>query len=281
MGRGASRVGHRLTAVAVEVDGKTVLLTGATGGLGRAIAQELAANGAKLVLSSRKADELDALRGSLAGDGHRALVADLALPGAAQRLVEEAGEVEILVANAALPASGPLPSFSQEEIERALRVNFEAPVRMARELVPAMTERGRGHLVFISSLSGRAATAGQSLYSGTKFALRGFAFALRDDLRGSGVGVSVVSPGTIRDAGMWADTQIKALPGMGTSSPERVAKGVLSAIGRNRSEVLVAPMRQRLLTRIAGNAPELAGRLTARSAVKISGRVAATQADKR
>lgn len=233
------------------------------------------------MLSSRKADELDTLRNSLPGDGHRAVVADLALHGAAQRLIEDAGPVEILVANAALPASGPLPDFSQDEIERALRVNFESPVRMARELIPGMTERGEGHLLFVSSLSGRAATAGQSLYSGTKFALRGFAFALRDDLRASGVGVSLVSPGTIRGAGMWADTGIKALPGMGTSTPEKVANGVVSAIERNRSEVLVAPMRQRILSRFAGNAPELSGRLSGAQAVKISGEVAATQTDKR
>ena len=209
----------------MKLDGKTVLLTGATGGLGRAIAEALAGSGAKVILSSRKADELDALRGALPGDGHGAVVADLALHGAAQRLVEDAGQVDVLVANAALPASGPLPSFSQDEIERALRVNFESPVRMARELIPGMSERGEGHLLFVSSLSGRAATAGQALYSGTKFALRGFAFALRDDLRQSGIGVSLVSPGTIRDAGMWADTGHKALPGMGTSTPGKVAAG--------------------------------------------------------
>jgi short-subunit dehydrogenase len=265
----------------LQIENKTVLLTGATGGLGRAIAEALATKGAKLVLSSRKADELDALRGSLPGGGHRVVVADLALHGAAQRLLEEAGEIDILVANAALPAAGPLPSFSQEEIERALRVNFESPVRMARELVPAMTERKQGHLLFVSSLSGRAATAGQALYSGTKFALRGFAFALRDDLRGSGVGVSIVSPGTIRDAGMWADTGHKPLPGMGTSTPGKVANGVVSAIERDRGEVLVAPFRQRLASRFAANAPEISGRLTGKQAVRISGEVAAAQTDKR
>src|SRR5687768_142808 len=105
----------------MELNGKTVLLTGATGGLGRAIAEALAARGASLILSSRKSHELEALAGDLPGE-HRAAVADLAQPGAAIALLADAGEIDILVANAALPASGALDSFSQAEVERALRV---------------------------------------------------------------------------------------------------------------------------------------------------------------
>ena len=143
----------------MELAGKTALLTGATGGLGRAIASALAGRGATLVLSSRKAKELDELAASLPGAGHRAIVCDLAEEGAALELLEAAGRLRLLVANAALPASGRLDEFSQEEIGRALRVNLESPVRMARELLPRMIERRTGHLVFISSLSGKAHNA--------------------------------------------------------------------------------------------------------------------------
>src|SRR5688572_1726050 len=122
----------------MKLAGKTVLLTGATGGLGRAIAQALAPRGARLVLSSRKKDELAQLAAALPGDRHRTLVSDLAQQGAALRLLEQAGEIDVLVANAALPASGQLDSFSQDEITRALRINLESPIRMARELVPAL-----------------------------------------------------------------------------------------------------------------------------------------------
>jgi short-subunit dehydrogenase len=264
----------------VKLEGKTVLLTGATGGLGRAIAAALAGRGATLVLSSRKQDELAELAESLPGGEHRTVVSDLAVEGEALRLVDAAGELDALVANAGLPASGRLDSFSQEEIGRALRVNLESPVRMARELVPRFSERGWGHLVFLSSISGKAATARASLYAATKFGLRGFALCLRDDLRPYGVGVSVVSPGAIRDAGMFADSGA-SLPLVGTGNPEQVADAVVRAIEHNRGEVTVAPLRQRLLARIAINAPELSSRVAGRWAAEVADEIAAGQTDKR
>lgn len=264
----------------MEVAGKTALLTGATGGLGRAIASALAGRGATLVLSSRKGAELEELAASLPGEGHRTIVSDLAEEGEALRLIEAAGEVDVLVANAGLPASGRVEGFSQEEITRALRVNLESPVRMARELVPRLTERGAGHLVFLSSISGKAATARASLYAATKFGLRGFAFCLRDDLRGTGVGVSVISPGAIRAAGMFADSGA-ALPPVGTGTPEQVGAAVVRAITDNRGEITVAPLRQRALARIAINAPELSGKVAGNLAARVADEIAAGQADKR
>lgn len=265
----------------MEIDGRTTLLTGATGGLGRVIAAALAERGAKLVLSSRKQAELDALVDTLPGTGHRAIVADLAEEGAALELLGQAGDLDILVVNAGLPASGKLDGFSQEQIGRALRVNLESAVRMARELVPRMVARGSGHLVFMSSLSGQAATARASLYAATKFGLRGFALCLREDLRATGVGVSVVSPGAIRDAGMFADSGAGGHPLIGTGTPQQVGAAVVSAIARNRSEVRVAPVRQRALTRIGVNAPELSGRLAGRMATQVADEIAHGQTDKR
>ncbi len=265
----------------MELRGKTTLLTGATGGLGRAIAEALAARGATLVLSSRKPQELAELAESLPGEGHRTVVADLAVEGAALGLLDEAGDVDAFVANAGLPASGRLDSFTQEQIERALRVNLESPVRMARELVPRMLERGSGHLVFMSSVSGKAATARASLYAATKFGLRGFAFCLRDDLHGTGIGVSVISPGSIRDAGMFADSGAKPPPGVGMGTPEQVAAGVVRAIERDRREITVAPLRQRALTRIAINAPELSSRVAGGLASRVADEIARGQLDKR
>src|SRR6476659_7165309 len=107
----------------MQVDDKRVLLTGATGGLGRAIAKALAARGAQLVLSSRKREELETLARELPGDGHAVIVSDLAEEGAAERLVGEAGRVDILVANAALPGSGRIEDFSTAQVARAVRVN--------------------------------------------------------------------------------------------------------------------------------------------------------------
>jgi short-subunit dehydrogenase len=264
----------------MRLAGKTALLTGATGGLGKAIATALAERGASLVLSSRRGDELERLAERLPGAGHRTIVSDLALEGEALRLVDAAGRVDVLVANAGLPASGRLEGFTQEEIGRALRVNLESPVRMARELVPPMIERGDGHMVFLSSISGKAATARASLYAATKFGLRGFALCLRDDLRPHRVGVSVISPGAIRDAGMFADSGA-GMPMVGTGTPEQVAAAVVRAIEHNRGEITVAPLRQRLLSRIAINAPELSSRVAGDLATKIADDIAAGQTDKR
>jgi short-subunit dehydrogenase len=265
----------------VDLAGKTALLSGATGGIGRAIAAALASRGATLVLSSRRADALAELAESLPGEGHRTVVADLADEGAAERLVADAGEIDVLVANAGLPASGKLDDFSQDEIGRALRVNLEAPVRMTRELLPAFHSRGSGHFVYVSSLSGIAASPRSSLYSATKFGLRGFALGLRADLRSTNVGASVVLPGFIRDAGMFADSGASAPAGVGTSSPEEVAEGVVSAIERDRGHVEVAPRRLLMLARFAARRPELAAKLAGRSASKAADEVASGQADKR
>lgn len=265
----------------MELSGKTVLLTGATGGLGRAIAKALAQRGARLIVSSRKAQELDELAASLSGSGHRTIVSDLAQPGAAAALLAEAGFIDVLVANAALPASGKLDSFTAEQVDRALRVNLEVPVQMTRELIPAFTARGSGHFVYISSISGKTATARASLYAATKFGLRGFALCLRDDLRPAGVGVSVVSPGAIGGAGMFADSGASAPPLIGTGTPEQVGAAVVTAIERNRGEVTVAPLRQRALARFAANAPEVASRLAGGVAARAADQIAAGQIDKR
>src|SRR5690349_16898093 len=225
-----------------------MLVSGATGGLGRAIAQALAGRGATVVLSSRRAEELERLAQSLPGgaDRHRTIVADLTEDGAAEGLIESAGELDGLVANAALPATGRLEDFSSAEVHRALRVNLEAPVLMARALAPRLEARREGHLVFIASLSGEVVAPRASLYNATKFGLRGFSFGLREDLHPHGVGVSVVSPGFVREAGMFAEAEMKPPPGLGTTTPAKVADAVVRAIRDDRNEITVAPRRQRL-----------------------------------
>ncbi len=233
----------------------TVLLTGASGGIGQAIARALAARGAQLILTGRRADVLEPLAAEVGG---RALAIDLGERDAAERLAQEAGVVEILVANAALPASGTLVDYTLEQIDRALEVNLRAPIALAKLLSEGMVARGHGHLVFMSSLSGRAAAGGSALYSATKFGLRGFALSLREDLRASGVGVSTIFPGFIRDAGMFARADVDLPPGVGTRSPEDVAAAVVKAVERNKAEIDVAPLGLRVGSMFSGIAPELA-----------------------
>lgn len=241
----------------MNLSGRQALLTGATGGLGRAIAQALAQRGARLTLSARSGEALEALAAELPGGNHRVLAADLAEAGAAERLAGEAAGTEILIANAGLPAAGRLTDFSAEQVQRALRVNLEAPMLLARALYPAMAEAGDGHLVFVSSLSGKAASPRTSIYNATKFGLRGFALGLRADLAPQGVGVSLVSPGFVREAGMFSDSGAKPPPGMGTATPDQVGAATVKAIERDKVEVAVAPLPQRAGAHLALISPTL------------------------
>ena len=235
--------------------GGNALVTGATGGIGHAIVRMLASRGATVTVTGRRADVLAPLAAEISG---RAIVCDLSRRDEVDRLVQDAGQIDLLVANAALPGAAELTDLTQEQIDTMLEVNLRAPIALARALVPPMVSRRRGHLVFISSLNSKAATPATSIYAAAKFGLRGFALCLREDLRPHGVGVSSVLPGFIRDAGMFADSQVELPRGVGTRSPEDVAAAVVKAIEHNRAEVEVAPLGLRLGATFAGVAPELA-----------------------
>jgi short-subunit dehydrogenase len=255
-----------------------VLLTGATGGIGHAIARAFAARGADLTLTGRRVEVLEPLAAEL---NARAIACDLGDHADLDRLVAAVGTPDVLVANAAMPGTGALTSLSQEQIDRMLDVNLRAPIALARALAPGMIERGRGHMVFISSLNGKAATPATSMYAAAKFGLRGFALAIRADLRPYGVGVSTILPGFISDAGMFADTGIKLPLGVGTKTPDEVAAAVLRSIDRNRAEIDVAPLSLRAGTAFAQLAPELAATISRISgSEKLAGEFADRQSDK-
>jgi uncharacterized protein len=265
----------------VRLDGSTVLLTGASGGIGEAIARALDAKGARVLMSGRRADQLERIAAELGGRPV-VLTADLAERGAVAELASRAGAVDALVANAALPASGPIDDFTAEEIDRALDVNLRAPIQLTRALLPGMVERGAGHVVLMSSLSGRVASVGSSLYSATKFGLRGFAAGMREDVHGSGVGVTVVYPGFVSGAGMFADAGVRLPKGVGTRSPEQVAAAVVAGIERGKAEIDVAPLSLRAGTFLSGLAPTTASRIQRRlGSARLSDAIAEGQKPKR
>lgn len=258
-----------------------VLVTGATGGIGQAIVRAFAARGARLILTGRRSDVLEPLAAEVGG---RAVACDLGQREDLERLATEAlaAEIDVLVANAALPASGEFLELSQEQIDRMLEVNLRAPIALARALAPAMAQRHRGHLVFISSLAGKTASPLSSLYSATKFGLRGFALGVREDLRHYGIGVSLVLPGFVSGSGMFADAGVQLPRGVGTKTPEQVAGAVVQAIDRNRAEVEVAPLPLRLGASIGGLAPQTAATLSRlMGGEKVASDLAAGQRDKR
>src|SRR5438105_11744179 len=212
-----------------DLVGRTALLTGASSGLGPIIARRLHREGVRFVLSARRESELQKLAAELGGS--RVVVADLARRGEAERLVAEAGAVDILIANAGVPVSGRLTDLEVSHIDRGLEVNLRSAIVLTRLLLPAMLERGSGHVVLMASMAGQMPARRNSIYNATKFGLRGFGHAVRAELRGTKVGVSLVSPSFVSEAGMWAEGGEHSPFEV---SPGQVAEAVLSAIRDDR-----------------------------------------------
>jgi short-subunit dehydrogenase len=242
----------------MELRGKSVLLTGATGGLGQAIARRLKVEGCRLILTGRRVDVLEALAAEVDG---RALAADLSNSDDVDRVSRECGDVDVVVANAALPGNGPLEEYSVEQIDRVIGVNLRSVIVLARVIGEHMLERGNGHFVFVSSLSGKSTTPVTSLYNATKFGLRGFSLALRADWEPRGVGVSCINPGPIGKAGMFVDGGGTLPSGIKPRSPEDVAAAVVKAVVSNKAEIDVADLATRVGATIGLLAPQTAARL--------------------
>jgi short-subunit dehydrogenase len=263
----------------VQLGGARALVTGASGGIGGAIARALHARGAELVLTGRREEQLAELQAAVGGE---VVPLDLAERDGPARLAEAAGAVDVLVANAGLPASGRVEDFGPDEIDKALDVNLRAPIQLTRALLPGMLERGRGHVVLVSSLSGKVASLRSGIYSATKFGLRGFAAGLREDLGESGVGVTVIFPGFVSDAGFFAESGVKLPRWVGTRTPEQVAAAVIRGIELGRAELDVAPLGLRVGTRLAELAPVTAARVQRRlGSERIADGLSAAQRDKR
>ncbi|KAA1378127.1 SDR family NAD(P)-dependent oxidoreductase [Aeromicrobium fastidiosum] len=262
-----------------ELRGARALVTGATGGIGQAIARALSAEGCDLMISGRRREVLEPLAAEL---GARVVVADLAEPDDVRRLMADAGDLDVLVANAALPGSGAVLEYTHEQIRRNLAVNLEVPMLMARDAALGMADRGRGHIVMIGSVAGKVASGNAAMYNATKFGLRGFSLALRQDLAPLGVGLSIVEPGFVRDAGMFVESGAELPSGVRTVSPEQVAAKVVHAIRKNRAEVVVAPVELRVGTAIGGVFPTLSASLQrAGGADRVAASMVDGQRDKR
>jgi short-subunit dehydrogenase len=238
----------------MQVAGSTVVVTGASGGLGRAIARTLGAHGACLVLHGRDAGRLDPLAAEL---GAEVVRADLATDTDA--LLPAVADADVLVLGAAVDGGATVEQDSQVHIDQVLDVNLRSPLVLATEFAQSRLRAGRpGQVVLVGSVSGLAPTPLFRLYNATKFGLRGFGLALRQDLRPHGIGVTVITPGYIRDAGMTVDSGVSLPWYARTRSPEDVADAVVSAIRRDPAEIYVAPLELRVAALGATVAPGLA-----------------------
>jgi short-subunit dehydrogenase len=235
-----------------------VLLTGASRGIGRALAEAFARRGCALGLVARSRDELEDLAASLPGDGHRALPADVADRGEIESAVRDLGGCDVVVANAGIARYLSFQEIGVEEVERMTAVNWLGTVHTVAAALPGMLERGSGHVVIVSSGAGIRAFPQASVYGATKSAQRGFAEALRHELAGTGVSVTVVFPGEI--ATHLHDHEKDAMPdwykGDRAARPEPLAERIVQAVERDRRAVYHPPI-VRLLRIVHGVSPAL------------------------
>jgi short-subunit dehydrogenase len=182
----------------VDVGGKRVLITGASKGIGKALAGAFAGAGATVALAARSEEPLRKLAAELGGTAHPTDLLDPAQAATlVQRVEDEAGPVDVLVNNAGIGATGALWDFAPEEIERTVRLNLSVPLELCRQAIPRMLRRGGGHLVNIASLAAVASVPGMTHYAGTKAGLAHASSALRLELKGLPIGVTTVLVGGV------------------------------------------------------------------------------------
>lgn len=240
-----------VAAMAVELRDKTILVTGASRGIGTHIARELARRGASLILTARDAASLAEVARACEADGGRVRViaCDLTTPNDRARLLDEAGELDVLINNAGVEHTKALLDQSDGEVAAQLELNLAVPIDLVRRVLPHMLARKSGVVVNVASMSGKGATPYNSVYAATKYGLVGWTASLRLELADSGVHVGVVCPGFVSD-GMWGRTGLRAPAVMREVSPQQVVRGVLKAIN-GAGEVLVTsgPIRPLLALR--------------------------------
>lgn len=215
----------------MNISGKTIVLTGAAGGIGSAMAQKLAASGANLLLVGRSTEKLGALRATLPGEDHRLVVADIAAQdGRATVLSSCADGVDLLINNAGVNYFGLLEQQTDEQLQQMMTVNVLAPILLTRELLPLLRRRGGG-IVNVGSGFGSIGFAGYCGYSASKFALRGFSEALRRELADTGVSVQYLAPRAV--ATEMNPPEVVAMNeelGNATDAPEQVAQELLELL---------------------------------------------------
>jgi short-subunit dehydrogenase len=237
----------------VDLHGARCLLTGGSSGIGRAAASALAAKGAHVVVAGRDAVRTRAVAGEVGGTP---VVADLGDSPQVARLALEAGPIDVLVNNAGSGSATPFAEIAPETIGELISLNLTASLLLTRSLLPGMLDRGRGHVVMIASVAGHVGVRNEAAYAATKAGLITFAESLQQELAGTPIGVSIVSPGVVdtpffdRRGRSYERRRPRPLP------PERVAEAIVLAIERNRAEIVV-PRWLAFPIRLHGVAPGL------------------------
>ena len=235
--------------MAFSAAGKRVVITGASSGVGAALARRLAEQGAVVGLIARRRDRLAEVLADCQTSSPESTmwVADLADSAAVGPLALQAwdtlGGIDVLVNNAAIPKRRVVTALEPDDVEAVMRVNFFAPMRMTLAVLPRMLERGAGTIVNVSSVGGRLGIIHECAYSASKFALCGWSEAMAVDLHGTGVSVKLIEPGPV-------DTEIWDLPDNDEPiydgpkfTPDEVADGIIAAMGAEGFEHYVPDMK--------------------------------------
>ena len=225
---------------------KNAILTGGSQGIGPFIAGALAREGVHLALVARSADKLEAEADKLRPLGIKVvtLPTDLTSADFAPGLVAEArarlGPIDIVVHNAGWEGAGAFEKRTPKELQQILDTNLRAPLLLTQELLPEMRRRRRGQIVTVASVAGKLGCPYAATYGATKAALIAWSAALRVELDGTGVGASLVSPGFVSEAGMFAARRTQAPGFLGQAHPQQVADAVVRAIRHDLAEVVVS-----------------------------------------
>ena len=225
--------------------GKSALLTGASRGIGSFIVKSLAKEGIKIVCVARSEDKLKEVQKKVEelGGNSQIFPFDLnnisLIPDLIARIKAESGVVDILINNAGIEMYRKYGDYSAQELNSILAVNLHAPMELTRLLLPGMLDRGSGHVINVASLAGCKGVAYNAIYSATKAGMIMWSEGLRQELRGTGVGISTIKPGYISEAGMFHNSGQDAPKLLGTSPPQAVADAVIRAIKGNKAEIIV------------------------------------------
>ena len=246
------------------------IVTGASRGLGAHIARALARSGVNVAVAARSAQQLESVRAELVSLGVKAvgIRADVTVAAERQGLLDRAaaelGPIDILVNNAGADLPSRYTDLDPAQIEAMVNLNLTAPLLLIRAVLPGMLDRGKGHIVNLSSAAGKVAAPFYAVYSATKFGLVGATHALRAEHLGSPVGFSVICPGFVRQDGMYARYEAHGLKApllAGTTTPQKVASAVLKAIQEDRAEIIVNSQPVRPAAALQAAAPQVIPRL--------------------
>ena len=233
-----------------KLENKVALLTGASSGIGAVIAKSLSSEGVEIVGIARSETGLQKTKMDIESNGGKfhSISFDITDPSNLSELktrVEDlVGNIDILINNAGIEEYNYFSNYTLEYIQKITSVNLVSPMEITRKFLPELLENN-GHIVNICSLAAKKGESFNATYSATKGGLALFTDALRQELHGSGVGVSALFPGLVSDVGMYSDSQVKAPLVLGTIPSKKVAKALVKAIKKNKPDVIVnsGPLR--------------------------------------